>query len=287
MELDARESSVRAKDALGRQRESEVAERGRKLDEREARVTACATMLQDRDAALDDRESRLRAKEVAASRRAEELIVTFAAVEELKRDSMKAADEQAATGAARLRAWEVQLGCTEALLAERELEIRRCADQLRVATAEVEEKQRAAAELEAILTERARSSTPARQTAPVVASASSPAPVVSIETPSVAAAEIVEVPKSVHTVESAEAPKPVVAVEIAETPKAVVATETVLEGETLVEADLAPTVDISDFSAEEVAQFNVRRRLGLRNDATLAAEIRSERTPSKKKGWWF
>jgi hypothetical protein len=220
-------------------------------------------MLQDRDAALEARESRVTEKEATARRRAEELIVTFAAVEERKRDAMKAADEQAATSTARLRAWEEQLCCVEALLAERELETRRLADQLRLATAELEEKQRAVAELEATLVERGLTSRAVPQAATVAVSEPTPEPVVSSAAPSAAAAEIVE------------GPKPVLAM------------ERPIEPQALDELDLPPTVDISDFSADEIEQFNTRRRLGLRNDATLAAEIRSERVPAKKKGWWF
>jgi hypothetical protein len=179
------------------------------------------------------------------------------------------------------------LCCAEALLVERELETRRLADQLRLATAELEEKQRAVAELEATLVERTLSSRAAPQAATVAASEPTPAPVVSSSPPSAAVAEIVEAPKPVLAMESADAPKPVVAVEIAGTPASLVATSPALETEILVADDEVPTVDISDFSAEEIAQFNTRRRLGLRNDATLAAEIRSERVPAKKKGWWF
>ena len=73
---------------------------------------------------------------------------------------------------------------------------------------------------------------------------------------------------------------------IVEASKPVLAMERPIEPQALGEIDLPSTVDISDFSAEEVEQFNTRRRLGLRNDATLAAEIRSERVPAKKKGWW-
>jgi hypothetical protein len=56
------------------------------------------------------------------------------------------------------------------------------------------------------------------------------------------------------------------------------------------EAEEAPAVDISDFSAEELEMFNVRRRLGYRSDAVIAAEIRGERAPQKptpKKRGWF
>ncbi len=54
------------------------------------------------------------------------------------------------------------------------------------------------------------------------------------------------------------------------------------------EQDAAPTIDLADFSEEELATFGVRRRLRVYSDAFLAAEIRAEREESKgKKKRWF
>jgi hypothetical protein len=224
-------------------------------------------MLQDRDAEIEERASRLTEKEAVADRRTEELVVTFAALEERRHDVMKVVDEQAATSTARLRAWEEQLCCTEALLAERELESLRRADELRAAMAVLEAKQRAVAELEAILAARALSASAPRQ-APVAA-----------------ATEVVSPPVASSDGPSDAPSSPASATAVPQQP--LFATKSSIEMDAFVEVDLLPSVDISDFTAEEVAQFNTRRRLGLRNDATLAAEIRSERVPTKKKGWWF
>jgi hypothetical protein len=264
-ELDARDVSLCAKEALVRQHERSLDVRVQKLDEHETRLTECAAMLQTRDADIEERSSRVRENEAAATRRAEEIVVVFAALEQQKKDWMKASDEHAAANVARLRAWEEQLGCTEALLAEREDEVRHGAEQIRVATADLEEQQRAVASLEAILTERAVPSrpAPAQQVAPFVAS------------------ETIEVAAEPHKAPAYSLPEVVEALNPSPARRQRLATEAP------VNVEVPPSVDISDLSVEEIEQFNTRRRLGLRNDATIAAEIRSERVSAKKKGWWF
>jgi len=262
--LDGREASLRAKEALVRQRENEIAERTKKLEAHEAKLTQCAASLQARDTALEERDVRLREQEAAVARRTDELVVAFAAVEERKREQENALDERAAATAARLESWEAQLACTEALLAEREVEVRRSADQLRVAAAELEDKKRAAAVPQPTLTEPA-------------------GPAMAGEHESVGDMRALDASRSSAsegwTLDShgaTESSKP-----FHELPNE-------LGVDLVLDADVPPAVDVSDFSPEEVAQFKTRRRLGLRNDAAIAAEIRSERvTTPKKKGWWF
>ena len=57
--------------------------------------------------------------------------------------------------------------------------------------------------------------------------------------------------------------------------------------EALPEIEAGPTVDLSDFSEEELATFGVRRRLRAYSDEFLAAEIRNERDSKSKKKRWF